>query len=101
MVLYYAERGDSPKSKIITKDELGNLITPDTTPICRILLGTRIVATLSVSNSAPSTYVAFWTVPANALLDTIYVVEWSWVYSTRPYIKRDKIYVYQTGVSKR
>jgi len=101
MVLYYAERGDSPKTQVITKDENGNLIVPTGTPICKILLRDKVIATLVVSNSAASTYAAFWSVPANAELDTVYVAEWSWVYSTRPYIKRDKIYVYQTGVSRR
>ena len=101
MAVYYAERGDSPKLKIVTKDETGVLIVPSATPICTIKLGTKVIATLSVSNSAASTYVAFWTVPSNALLDTVYVGEWSWTYGTRPYIKRDRIYVYQTGVSAR
>jgi len=101
MTMYYAERGDSPKTKIITKDESGDLITPDALPICKIKLRTKTISTLSVSLSATSTYVAFWNVPENALLDTIYTVEWSWLYATRQYIKRDKIYVYQTGVSKR
>lgn len=96
--MYYAERGDTPKLKIVTKDEDGNKIDPDADPVCKVYLGTKLIDTLSVSNPTASTYVAHWAVPNNAELDKIHVAEWTWTYSSRPYVARDKIYVHQTGL---
>jgi len=98
--VYYVERGDSPKMTIVTKDEDGNNIIPSETPKCLIYRKTQLIDTLSVSGSG-SDYLAFWTVPLNAVFSPpYYTAEWSWTYGLRKYVKRDKIYVYHTGVKE-
>ena len=99
--MYYVERGDSPKLGIVTKDENGNEITPSELPKCLIFLKTQLIDTLNVSGTV-STYIAFWTVPSNAILSPpYYTAEWKWVYGARNFVKRGMIYVYHTGVKEK